>query len=358
MTSVNATINHVREKGLIEALEPIRQTYRAFAIEALFSCGLFERLLDQGLPTSHAAADLGLEETRCRALAYFLANEGLLSITDDVLRLSDDARRLSPYRPWYELMIGGYAPTLATLEDTLRSGSPPAERDGAKVGRGSCGISEHDSFPIVAELLTRCASSAPRVLDIGCGSGAYLTYVCSQRAGATGIGVEPSAGGAQAARHHIRDSGMSSRIRIVQETAYEFVSNLDEPVDIAIAGFVLHELLGQDGIEGVSQVLRGLIARGVEHLMIIEVDDKHGDPDRMRDGLAKAYYNGYFLLHPLTGQRLAGESFWEQLFDDLGLLTVAKAKAPEALDGTGFCIGWLLRPRDAVDGRPRLAAAR
>jgi SAM-dependent methyltransferase len=357
MTSVTATIDHVGEKGLVEALEPIRQTYRAFAIEALFACGLFERLVDEGLPTSRAAAELGLEETRCRALAYYLANEGLLSIRDDVLRLSDDARRLAPYRPWYELMIGGYAPTLATLEDTLRSGSPPAERDGAKVGRGSCGISQHDSFPIVAELLAHCTSSAPRVLDIGCGSAAYLTYICSQRAAATGIGVEPSAGGVQAARDHIRDSGMSSRIRIVEESAYEFVSNLDEPVDIAIAGFVLHEMLGQDGIEGVSRVLRGLIARGVQHLMIIEVDDKHSDPDRMRDGLAKAYYNGYFLLHPLTGQRLAGESFWDQLFDDLGLVTVGKAKAPEMLDGTGFCIGWLLRPRDALDARSPNAAA-
>ena len=336
----------IREPDLVKRLEPIRQAYRAVAIEAMFASGLFDLLADTSVSVEDAANRLGLDEERLEALAYYLANEGLVVVSGNLLHLTGEARGLGQYRPWYELMIGGYLPTLAALDETLERGSPPAPRDAAKVGRGSCGISAHDAFLMVAELMQSEPIAAPRVLDIGCGSGECLTDICTRFPDAVGFGIEAAPDGARAARAQVGRSGLSSRIRILEQAPDDVLSSLDEPLDVAIAAFVLHEILGQEGPDGVSRLLRSLVCLGVRLVIVIEVDDRHRDAQAMQRGLAKAFWNPYFLLHPMTGQRLATESIWDQLFDDAGLVTVTKTRAPEAIDSSGFCVGWLLTGDD------------
>jgi len=335
------------ESRLIDATQPLRFHALAINIHHLFQTGMYELLWEHGPLSAPDIADrLGLDAARVEVFLVYLGNEGMLDSSRSGFSLSEAGLKLREFRPWYTMFVGGYNETFMQIGDKLRPSSGFASRNLGDVGSGSCGISHYDAIPLTRRLMAKAPGKCTRMLDMGCGNGRYLVEFCKALPEIVSAwGVEPSADGCREAEALIASSGLGDRVRIVNDSAVHFLSTrADFDVDFAVIGFVLHEILGQEGPSGVKDFLRALFDRFPDlHLIVIEVDQQMSSPEVMKHGLALAYYNPYYLLHPFTNQRLETQSFWEGLFAECGLEMVAKEFTDPEVDSTKLEVGYLLR---------------
>ncbi|MFI6504098.1 methyltransferase domain-containing protein [Nonomuraea typhae] len=334
------------EHRLVEAIQPIRHLAIAHALYTIMDNGVYAALQGEpGVPSGTLATRLNLDEDRLEALCVYLANEGYLARRAGGWRLTVKAEQLAPFRPWYTLLVGGYAQTFAQLPQVLRAGAPYASRDGAKVGEGSCGMSMFDALPLAGELLDELPGEGLTVVDLGCGDGAFLTELVRRRPGLRGVGVEPDETGSRLAAERVEREGLGDRVTIHRGRAADaaaLVRETEGPVCFLTA-FVLQEMLEQDGADAVESLLRtAMRTRPGAHWLVIEVDHRLGDRQAMAHALGTAYYNPYFLLHAITEQRLERREVWEAMFASAGLETVAFAHPDERVDSTRFELGYLL----------------
>jgi 2-ketoarginine methyltransferase len=333
----------IQEERLIECLEPFKGFVLSSVIFALHKEGL-DTDFARGCTLDELVARRGLDRERAAALADYLTAAGVIASDDGVLRLTSLGRGYGEARAWYEMMIGGYGVTFLALGDHLAAGTPPTPRVGRYVGSGSCGISRHDSIPLVRALLADSGRDYRRLVDLGCGSGVYLTELCGDYPAMTAVGIEPDAMAAQQARQWVATQPTADRVTIEQCGALEWLAGATDKPDLAILAFVIHEILGQSGEEAVRSFLTRLfaLAPGLD-LVIIDIDLRSGDEVAMKHSLAQNYYNAYFLMHPFTQQRLKPRGWWENLFTECGLSIVSSGLTDPATDSTGFEVGWLLR---------------
>ncbi|WP_379138129.1 2-ketoarginine methyltransferase [Paenibacillus sp. sgz500958] len=336
------------EGRLIDATLPIRQHVLAVALYHLFDTGLFD-LLDEETPILLAliASQLGMDEYKLQGFLKYLKIEGIVEEQHDAYALTKKGREYSDFRPWYMMLIGGYANTFFQIGEKLYQNAGWATRDAMKVGIGSCGISHYDAIPLTKRLMQKADSGCSKLLDLGCGNGMYLVEFCKQFPYIEAWGTEPSIGGYQEAQRLIHENGLSDRVWVSNLGAIEFFEqNIDYDADFIVLGFVLHEILGQEGEEGVAKFLNTVTERYPDiNIIIIEVDNRIDDPAIMRHGLSLAYYNPYYLLHYFTEQRLETESYWDKLFERCGLSIIAKETTDPNVDSTGLEIGYLLKRR-------------
>ena len=336
------------EQRLIEGIRPIAEHYLAAALHHFFDVGIYDALHGSQAyrPIAELAKAMSLEEYRLRGLLYFLANEGVVDVADDAVRLTPKGIGLGEFRPWYTMMIGGYATTLVQLGDALRRGAPSCTRNGRYVSAGSCEMSRYDGMPITHELIARSGVQYRQVLDLGCGSALYLTEFCRQLPGITAWGTEPDPGGYAEAVRVVADAGMAGRISLVNKSATQFLADPPdgcEP-DLVVLGYVLQEILQQEGEAAVENLLAGVVKRFPEiSVVVIEVDDQFANPTVMRHGLATNFWNPYYLLHVFTEQRLEGTEYWESLFGRVGLQVREFVSTDRNIDSTGLELGYLLR---------------
>jgi 2-ketoarginine methyltransferase len=343
------------EARLVESLQPIRQYALATCIYHLFESGLFDALAASGGQAVAVLADrFALDHDRLATLLQFLVNEGFLCRSAEHYALTRKGLALADYRAWYTMLIGGYGATFLQVGDKLRRGSGSASRVAHQVGIGSCGISHYDSIPLTQRLMAEIPGGVRSMLDLGCGNGLYLVEFCRAVPDLLAWGAEPDRAGYEAAVALVEREQLSHRIHLTCAGAREFFHTPNEfTPDMTVLGFVLHEILGQDGEDGVLAFLRELTGRYPDiHIIAIEVDAQMANPRVMRHELALAYYNAYYLLHPFTGQRLESRAFWTTLFDRAGLELLATDTVDPAVDSTELEIGFLLRRRrDPMGGR-------
>ena len=333
----------IRESTLVTALEPFRGFVLSTAIFALQKSGL-EQELASGASFDELASNGPRDRERLTALLDYLRAADLVTLDSGTFRLTELAQTYREAGAWYEMMVGGYGVTFLSLADHLGAGSPGAPRVGGYVGSGSCGISVHDSVPLLRRLLAASGRDYRRLIDLGCGSGVYLTELCAQFPQLQAVGIEPDADAVQAARLWVSGQPGSDRVRVEQAGALEWVERATEPPDLAILAFVIHEVLGQEGETGVRKLLTGLFDAAPDlDLVVIDIDLRSSDQSAMTHPLARNYYNAYFLLHPFTRQRLMPRLWWEELYADCGLKVVDSGTTDPSMDSTGFEIGWLLR---------------
>lgn len=341
------------EDRLIDALQPVRSYVLASCIHHLFATGLHDSLSESVISARDLATRHELDPVRLDTFLKYLRNEGILVESAGGFTLSERGRELGDFRGWYTMLIGGYGNTFLQVGDRLRTGTGSATRDAAQVGVGSCAISHYDAIPLTRALMRKIPGSCQRLLDLGCGNALYLVEFCKASPEITAWGVEPSPDGYAAAVELVDSAGLGDRIRLTCSTATDFFrTDIDFEPDFIVLGFVLHEILGQEGVEGVTEFLTRIFDRYPDvHLIVIEVDWRMDDPMLLEHGLAMAYYNPYYLLHPFTNQRLETKAFWEDLFGQCGLKILARETVDPRVDSTELEIGYLLARAGAPRGR-------
>lgn len=333
---------------LTERLEPIRQSFLAQVILGLFESGIYAALEELPSSSSALARRLEMDEERLLAVLSYSRHEGLVEEDGDRFRITQRLRDYAPFLPWFQLLVGGYHETLVDLQTTVRNATAYGARDLKYVGRGSAGISRHDTLPAVLQLLTDLSIQLDCVVDIGCSDACYLVTLCEHGLVQRGIGVEANADSVAQAQSYISDHGLSHRIEVLNIDAQAYFETARPAPDCYIAAFVLQELLAQSGRPYVISLLRTMRHSNPHaHVLVIEVDFDAASRQLSR-GLGRAYYNPYFLVHSFTKQRLLPRVEWKKLFSEAGYDVLATAHPPVEVDPTRLGVCFMLgRAADA-----------
>ncbi|GID90941.1 hypothetical protein ACFQFC_37365 [Amorphoplanes digitatis] len=335
------------ERRLIEHIQPVRQFFLAQALHHALDLGVLAALADDpGQQSDDLAKRLGLDPVRTATLLRYLRNEGYTVHESGGWSLSAKGREVRTFAPWYEMLVGGYAPTMEQLGDVLRDGTRYASRNTTKVGAGSCGIGAYDALPLVEQLLNAAADPPHTIVDLGCGDGSFLMDLLVARPGLRGIGVEPNQGSIVLGERRRAELGLEDRMRLARGEATDALE-LDLPAGgqgvCFMTAFVLQEFMQQAGPAAVEELLAGTFERYPEaRWLVVEMDHQPLAPVLGTHGLALAFYNPYFLIHAATEQRLETRAWWDDLFDRLGLTAEATAHPDPRADSTGLQFGLLL----------------
>jgi len=339
-------LNKPIEGRLIDNIQPIRFYTLAVSIYHLFETGLFDKLEElKETSIKELTAELSFDEEKLEGFLLYLKNENIVHNNKDLFSLTEKGKELKEFRGWYTMLIGGYGETFHQVGEKLKQDTGWATRDAQKVGVGSCHISHYDAIPLTRILMEKINIEEIRLLDLGCGNARYLVEFCKSVPNMKAWGVEPDRGGYNEAVKLVKDNNLESRINLTCCGAVDFFKgNNDFEPNFVVLGFVLHEILGQEGEQGVIQFINRIIERYPDiHIIIIEVDDQINNPTIMRHGLSLAYYNPYYLLHYFTNQQLKPLSFWENLFKQCNLEIMEKEFVNKDVDSTELEVGYLLK---------------
>lgn len=337
------------EQRLIPAIQPIRHFFLAQCLEFAMTSGLLSRLSGAspaGVDSVDSLAqDLNLHPERLTGLLRYLEGEGIVTDSEGAPAITAKGREFLEFRPWYELLIGGYGATLRELPEVMADRKRFASRNGTMVGLGSCGMSRFDAVPVVRRLIALLPEPPSALVDLGCGDGTFLLDLCE--GGSPGIGVDPTPGSIDIARRAAAERGMSDQVRFVNATAEGYMAQVTPETTGApcfVTAFSLQEVLEQQGRDATVEVVRSALAHAPgAHLAIVEVDHRPLDPAVTRHGLGNAYYNPYYFLHQITEQRLETRTFWEELIKEAGGDVVDCLTTAPEVDSTGLELGFLVR---------------
>ena len=339
------------ERRLIDNTQPVRHFFLAQALHHAMHIGVFGELENEpGISAEQLAQRLRLDPHRTSTLLRYLRNERYTTLTDGGWSLTAKGSEVRTFAPWYEMLVGGYAPSMDQLGDVLRDGNRYASRNTTKVGEGSCGLGVYDALPLVRTLLDSAGDDGPHtIVDLGCGDGSFLMDVLMTREELRGVGIEPHEDSIVLGERRRAELGLENRMELVKGTAHD-AAELDLPDGGAgvcfMTAFVLQEVLQQDGQQAVEKLLASVFGQHpAARWLIVEMDHQPLSPVMGSHGLALSFYNPYFLIHSITQQRLETREWWDSMFDRLGLTVTAAANPDPRADSTGLQFGVLLANR-------------
>jgi len=334
------------EHRLAESLEPIRNMFLSQVMLFLFESGLYDVLKENcEKDTTGIANKLDFSPYRLEGLMVYLKHEGIIELTEQGAPvLTVKGLEFGPSKPWYQLLVGGYGQTLKDLDALMSDRDRYGTRDGAYVGKGSCGISQFDALPMAKELIEEVHPSPEMVVDIGCGDGSYLVDLCKQIPHVKAIGLEPDAESVKIAKLLVDENDLGNRIEVRSGDFSELSAQEDLPsATVFIIAFVLQEVLEQSGRSTVINVLRQIRSlQPNSNIVVVEVDRDEENSEKMTSKLGLGYYNPYFLIHRLTEQRLERPDFWREVFEEAGWRIKMKTYPRPDYDPLALKIGFLL----------------
>jgi 2-ketoarginine methyltransferase len=252
---------------------------------------------------------------------------------------------LAPYRGWFDFFIGGYGGTFRDIGTAIKAGSGDPGRDYRHVSIGSCEISRYDAIPLTKRLMNVVPGDHKLVIDLGCGNGMYLTTFCEETPNIRAIGVEAHVESCEAASAHIRQRQMDDRIKVVYSDAVPFFKTYQgETPDFILFGFVLHDILGNQGRGALMELFTEIAARFPDsHVIVVETDYDLRKEAVLQSPVGKGYYNPYFLTQAVTNQKLQTRDSWREIFAEGGFEIMAEKTVDHLVDPSDLEVGFLLK---------------
>jgi len=331
------------EEDLGDTLKALRGYALGFVVHALIETGLLDGLAE-GQSRREIRSSFQCGEEVLEALLHYLLNEQIVETTAaGSFILTGRGRQLSRHRGWFRLFVGGYAPVLRSLPGLLRGGIQGEIRDMAAVAHGSGEISPFDAAPLVARLIECAGRTCSSILDVGCGNGQLLCQILACFPQAFGIAADPSPAVLAEAQRTVSAYALRDRVQLVAGDPFA-VPDLRHTPDFILAAFTLQEILGQSGEDALVGRMAAAAGRWPSaRWLVVEVDHQPGG-DVIRTAYGMGYYNPYFLLHPLTRQRLLPRREWVRIFERARLAVATVLTTDPAVDPTGLELGFLLEP--------------
>lgn len=292
-------------------------------VQTLLNTGFLDALREGPRNPEEFAAKNDLDPELLRALCESLYARKILTLDGDRFGLDETGRLIAETnmgRGWVDLVYG-YEPVLNNLEPMLRkqaSYGKDVVRYGDYVGTGSGLASVDFYFPLVAQLVA--AGKRRRVLDIGCGDGTFLRYLCAAVPGLEGVGIDLSPDAVEAGRRILAKEKISN-VTLHAGDAMD-IGTLKEQtagVDCATTFFVLHELCDNNGNQRTLRFLKAF-REGLPGVPfhIIETIRPTAQEMRKRPGPAVEY----FLFHDLSRQHPLSREQWRKLYQASGFQSI------------------------------------
>ena len=333
-------------QNFLKTLEYIRNFCLISVLDNFFNLGIGEYINKKSSATlEDIAFDKKLDKERLEATLNYLKNEGFVSKNSkNEWIITNCYKNIFPYKAWIEMMVGGYGQTFLNIDQGLYSKKKVLHRNIEKVSNGSCGISSFGALPLVKEVIINNNISCKTVADVGCGNGNYLIELSNLLGNIKALGIESNKKSANLANNFICKKNLSKKIKVIQNKGQEIPKSLiDFQPDVVLICFVLHEILAQEGKEGVIKFLIKISTLlPNSKFIIIEVDDEFYNSSNYLDPIYLGYYNPYFLLHFFTNQKLMKKAFWREVFKSSGLLILKEYNILSELDSTGIEVCFLL----------------
>lgn len=290
-------------------------------LQVLFNVGLFDELLkNDSVHIATFTKKRGLDGAILQSLCDSLYALKLLDKDHDNYILSPSGELVATTGSGWFIGTSGYASLFHNLEAMLRKEMTfgnEVQRELSRVVKGTGKISEWIYFPIVTNTLTRLACQ--RVLDLGCGDGAFLQHLC-QNSALSGYGVDKSSAMIEDADSSIRRIGIEERVQLFAADIFELkkIQPAMQDVDAVTIFFLLHEILFQ-GVEQVIKLLTDLrtLFPNVP-VIIFEVNRPTPEEIRKRPGMSAQY----IVQHVLSNQRLESSALWKKIFQEAGFYKI------------------------------------
>jgi 2-ketoarginine methyltransferase len=330
---------------LLRALDYLAGWATAELLMAIVEDEPMLKALEEGVSAEELARRLGSPGSEITgAFLKALHSEGAVVCEDEVYKFAEDLSELRAVHGWLELLMEGYRDHFKGVGKLMRDGDGSIERNHLRVALGSARIAIYDAVPLTLRLIERWGVEEGVVLDYGCGNALYLIALCSQHPGLRAVGVEVAIETVEEARKHVKEAGLEDRITIEHASAPDYVPR--EDIDFVVSAFVLHEIVGQRGVDATIEFLKSFGDRYPKaRLLIIEVSNPY-EEDRGElvgsDRQGRGYYNYYIWLHSVTTQRLLPHAEWLKLFAQAGWRVAHEERVDDIVDSTGLEIGYAL----------------
>jgi SAM-dependent methyltransferase len=344
-----ATAREVVTRSVIpflKSVELISESYLAQTLIALWDSGVYEYVRRQGrIEIETAAHELGLDAGILRVLIEYLVGRGLLNVDGEACLLSDKGRAYWNYVTRGALIshLAGYNALLTHLGPALRKeidlSDPSLARSERLVAVGAgCTLLGSDMVPWILETIRELKGNC--VLDLGCGSGIFLTHLIRQWADGRGIGIDRNREAVADARTRAQSCGFADRLEYFEALLSGEPMNLSreilDRVDLVTAIFIVHEFSGRGGDQALVSVFTSL-RRQLPGRKLLLVEGSRADPYLRKAGPVRSHAQlDYSLIHPLSGQgRLKSCEEWQQLIEASG------AKVQKIVPGFKLVPAWI-----------------
>ncbi len=227
-----------RLSALVGATAELKSFYKLTYLAAAGESGLLNRLASGPANLDSLAEFYAIDSRDREALEAWLqfgVRLHLLTLGPRGYALHGLAKKLArsqndPVLAMVEEVVGLHHKLITGTIPKLRAGQlwTLADQDGEFIARSSRILEAFQSEMIRSTFPPR---GAPRLLEIGCGSGIYLRHAAERNPSLTALGLELQSPVAEMARTNLRQWGLESRVKV--ETGDIRAKMPDEPFDIA-----------------------------------------------------------------------------------------------------------------------------
>lgn len=311
-----------------QGLGPIRGHVATRCFWSLLQCGLWDEVLRAGsVDIVQFARNHNMRIDALHAVCKYLDGIGWIRLESTTLQPEPIVQTLlDEPRGLYELGYA-YEPVMNAL-DGLLAGRTEFGKDVQRrtdwVGIGSGRLCQQLPYPVLGDLVARHGGN--RVLDIGCGDGAFLIWMLRRIGGLQALGLDLDAPTAELARRQVAQAGLGERAKIICGDMFDLVKadgltkSVPElaKIDTITVCDTFHEYLWE-GNRTIIDLLRS-IKKMYPDATIVMGDFCVQDERWLRKHPIASLE--HHLWHDLTRQRLISEKQWREVFHQAGLNVV------------------------------------